>query len=46
MIPELFKFWKEFPYAKSGKRDTFKMQQDKEDFMYIKYKTKQKQFIK
>lgn len=46
MIPELFKFWKEFPYAKSGKRDTFKMQQDKEDFMYIKYKVKEKQFIK
>ena len=37
MVPLIFKIWKEFPYAKSGKRDIQKMKNENNDFIYLDF---------
>jgi len=35
MVPKFFKIRKEFPYAKSGKRDILKMKEETDDMIYV-----------
>ena len=42
MVPKIFKIWKEFPYAKSGKRDIQKMKRETGDFIYVDFELSKK----
>ena len=42
MVPKIFKIWKEFPYAKSGKRDIQKMKRETSDFVYVDFELSKK----
>ena len=42
MVPKIFKIWKEFPYAKSGKRDIQKMKRETGDFVYVDFELSKK----
>ena len=39
MIPLIFREWKQFPHAKSGKRDTKTMKIATDNFIYVDLKT-------
>lgn len=42
MVPKIFKIWKEFPYAKSGKRDIQKMKMETGGFVYVDFELSKK----
>ena len=46
MVPHVFKFRKEFPYAKSGKRDTLKMMNETDGFIEIDFIVKTEKILK
>ena len=45
-VPHVFKFRKEFPYAKSGKRDTLKMMNETDEFIEIDFVVKTEKILK